>query len=370
MLAMREPCDARFLEPRLVGDRAKFHAPEPHVYRRSYSAALAAGERRSHRIDGKPFARRASIDGMRAERGWLSVGVALVLGTQAIAAGPPRSNRDALEEGGFDVADVLGHTKDENHARFGDMTPVQMAIDAEQLTVGRSTSLIIGYDAEGRARFIRFNSVRGDSSNEGLRKRLHLPAGDQFEVGGVVYFFSIAGREVSIESKRERDERLRIVNEEGRRFAKQMAQEAARARSPAAVAFRKALDKKCAALGPNDPAPDGVRVREGNAACFQETYEGQQPADTRYFTPSSEVTAEVARELAPRLGATRYFRQYIGVAGPRGRAVWIHGFCDWLPQAELRARPQTVDDGGTCFFEARYDLDAHRLVDFQFHGEA
>ena len=67
-----------------------------------------------------------------------------------------------------------------------------------------------------------------------------------------------------------------------------------------------------------------------------------------------------------------YTIQYQGQRKDGQRSIRLGGACSLqgVKAEELRKRFQVVFDGGTCFFDASYDPEAGRFLDFAFHGYA
>jgi hypothetical protein len=72
--------------------------------------------------------------------------------------------------------------------------------------------------------------------------------------------------------------------------------------------------------------------------------------------------------LAERVAA--YKRQYVGLLKDGHRVVWANFFCDVDSHTSWRKSPVDVDDGGDCYFQVEYDLDADTLSNLAVNGEA
>ncbi len=67
-----------------------------------------------------------------------------------------------------------------------------------------------------------------------------------------------------------------------------------------------------------------------------------------------------------------YTIQYQGQRKDGRRSIRLGGACSsqGVKAEELKKRSRLVFDGGTCFFDATYDPEAGRFLDFAFHGYA
>jgi len=74
------------------------------------------------------------------------------------------------------------------------------------------------------------------------------------------------------------------------------------------------------------------------------------------------------REVAKRLG--EYARQYLGVERDRdgARLVYVNAFCDDAGR-DPKAQVVSVDDGGTCFWQALVDANG-TVLELRINGEA
>ena len=73
-----------------------------------------------------------------------------------------------------------------------------------------------------------------------------------------------------------------------------------------------------------------------------------------------------ARAIPPKLAS--YWRQYVGIVAGGKRKLYVNAFChafgDW------QRNPVVVDDGGDCYFQAVFDLDAGTWSHIGVNGEA
>lgn len=104
----------------------------------------------------------------------------------------------------------------------------------------------------------------------------------------------------------------------------------------------------------------GVIVSVDDADGFGTSEEG-------YWMPTAEdieVAEAALSEYEPDL---EHNRQYAGVIQEGDRKVYINGFCttyggDW------RKKIIAVEDGGSCYFSAMYNVDRDELEFFSFNG--
>jgi hypothetical protein len=76
---------------------------------------------------------------------------------------------------------------------------------------------------------------------------------------------------------------------------------------------------------------------------------------------------ERAREIIPRLAT--YKRQYFGFLAGGKRYVYVNAFCD-TTRDSWRERVVLVKDGGSCYFQAIFDVGAGTYTDVRVNGEA
>ncbi|HJY76482.1 MAG TPA: hypothetical protein VKE95_07610 [Burkholderiales bacterium] len=100
------------------------------------------------------------------------------------------------------------------------------------------------------------------------------------------------------------------------------------------------------------------------------------------WEPSTELLVELKARLRPyteRQARTqsrslqrwsKYTFQYYATEERGRRYVWVNALChvekDWPLEEEL----MTVLDGGTCFFNLKYDPSKRQYYDLVFNGEA
>lgn len=99
-----------------------------------------------------------------------------------------------------------------------------------------------------------------------------------------------------------------------------------------------------------EPSRDDVmRFEEGIADYLREARDPRSP------------------ELWRKLGD--YKRQYVGLIEDGRKVIYANFFCtafekDWM------SSPIAVEDGGDCFFQIKYEIEARRYRDLYINGEA
>jgi len=66
-----------------------------------------------------------------------------------------------------------------------------------------------------------------------------------------------------------------------------------------------------------------------------------------------------------------YARQYLGIGPDDGELVSVNAFCTTEdPLDDWREELEVVQDGGACFWQARFDPALDRMLDLTVNGEA
>jgi hypothetical protein len=65
-----------------------------------------------------------------------------------------------------------------------------------------------------------------------------------------------------------------------------------------------------------------------------------------------------------------YKRQYAGVVENGRRKIYANFFCNGAKITDWKMRPVVVEDGGDCFFQIKYDVDAGTFSDLYINGQA
>lgn len=103
---------------------------------------------------------------------------------------------------------------------------------------------------------------------------------------------------------------------------------------------------------------------------------------TGYWTPSQEDVLAFEKALPPYLreavpqdyhgplrGLSTYKRQYVGLLLKDQPVIFANFFCD-THDINWQQRWVQVMDGGSCYFEIKYDVQAGTFSDLLINGEA
>jgi hypothetical protein len=89
---------------------------------------------------------------------------------------------------------------------------------------------------------------------------------------------------------------------------------------------------------------------------------GWQPTDADIadansaLSQVSDLTAENWKNSRIRIDHPEtYFRQYVPMLRDGKNFLWLNAFCDKGSLVHWRTEVVSVDDGGTCFWQARFD---------------
>ncbi len=122
---------------------------------------------------------------------------------------------------------------------------------------------------------------------------------------------------------------------------------------------------------------EGVIFSAENAAITGVANQGQT-----YWTPSQAEVLALENRLGPYLQQTaprdypgplrdlsEYKRQYVGILINGQQVIFVNFFCnahglDWSREFVF------VTDGGSCYFEVKYNLETGEFSDLSIHGEA
>ncbi|MBN1148062.1 MAG: hypothetical protein JXA78_12460 [Anaerolineales bacterium] len=64
-----------------------------------------------------------------------------------------------------------------------------------------------------------------------------------------------------------------------------------------------------------------------------------------------------------------YKRQYLGIQENGKRVIYANFFCQ-APAVDWKNQLVMVADGGDCYFQIKFEVDAHRFYDLQVNSEA
>jgi hypothetical protein len=106
------------------------------------------------------------------------------------------------------------------------------------------------------------------------------------------------------------------------------------------------------------------------------------PVQGGEWTPSTEMVRSIrsnletfvvaestARHISLPTRFTNYTFQYQGQESNGRKFVLINAFCQ-RPKSNLQAHFYFVDDGGPCFFTAKYDPSTKEFYELAFNGDA
>ena len=117
----------------------------------------------------------------------------------------------------------------------------------------------------------------------------------------------------------------------------------------------------------DEPAPDSARWIEVEGGAWV-----VPPAVLAAMAAGLQAEADRHWGMGRRRPLGDYTIQYQGQRKDGQRSIRLGGACSsqGVKADELKKRFRLVFDGGTCFFEATYDPEVGRFLDFAFHGYA
>lgn len=114
------------------------------------------------------------------------------------------------------------------------------------------------------------------------------------------------------------------------------------------------------------------RLPSGEGSIGRDKIEGAWAVDDNAVARAEAALApalekvEPARDVVPKLA--KYKRQYFGFIVGGKRRVYVNAFC--IAPPTWREQVVAVDDGGSCYFQAIFDMDAGAYVDIRVNGVA
>ncbi len=128
---------------------------------------------------------------------------------------------------------------------------------------------------------------------------------------------------------------------------------------------------------------EGVIFSAEEAASQRIGRYGTEP-DGGYWTPSRADVLDLEAGLADFLTENQfefvrnpiaddlpgYRRQYVGFVLDGRWVIYASFFCEWFDDPHWRTRFFQILDGGDCFFQLLYDVEARRYFDLMVNGEA
>ncbi len=100
------------------------------------------------------------------------------------------------------------------------------------------------------------------------------------------------------------------------------------------------------------------------------------------WEPSAKIVARLRERIESVVGAqakaegrklqewTRYTFQYQGQERRGRRFVFVNAFCTGDERQQLDKQMVRVLDGGTCFFNLKYDAEENRFFEILINGDA
>ncbi len=100
------------------------------------------------------------------------------------------------------------------------------------------------------------------------------------------------------------------------------------------------------------------------------------------WEPSAQVVTRLKERIESVVGAqakaegrkleewTRYTFQYQGQERRGRRFVFVNAFCTGDGSQQLDKQMVRVFDGGTCFFNLKYDVEENRFFEILINGDA
>jgi hypothetical protein len=137
----------------------------------------------------------------------------------------------------------------------------------------------------------------------------------------------------------------------------------------------------------------GCQLLQGSRIVRGEDYQGALFAkgqvnklyvgETDFWTPTADdvktleagLEAFLRERADPRLDQKvlltlrEYNRQYVGIMENEHRKVYVLFYCNF-PLEQLRDGVIIVNDGGDCFFQLKYDVDAQKFDELTVNGLA
>jgi hypothetical protein len=126
---------------------------------------------------------------------------------------------------------------------------------------------------------------------------------------------------------------------------------------------------------------EGAIVPQERAAEFVKALSGTDRKE--YWTPAKEDVAKLEEKIefhlrkvsdkrSPALWSKLhdYKRQYAGIVEGGRKKIYANFFCNSAKITDWKARPVAVEDGGDCFFQIKYDIEAGTFSDLYINGEA
>src|SRR5918912_447727 len=126
---------------------------------------------------------------------------------------------------------------------------------------------------------------------------------------------------------------------------------------------------------------EGVIVPRERAADFVKALSGNAGQD--YWTPTKDDVRKLEEKIefylrkvsdrrSPALWSklADYRRQYAGVVENGHKKIYANFFCKTAQITDWKMNPVAVKDGGDCFFQIKFDVDAGTFSNLYINGNA
>jgi hypothetical protein len=126
---------------------------------------------------------------------------------------------------------------------------------------------------------------------------------------------------------------------------------------------------------------EGVIVPKERAADFVKALSGNAGKD--YWTPAKDDVRKLEEKIefylrkvsdrrSPALWSklAEYRRQYAGIIENGHKKIYANFFCKTAQIADWKTNPVAVEDGGDCFFQIKFDVEAGTFSNLYINGNA
>jgi hypothetical protein len=126
---------------------------------------------------------------------------------------------------------------------------------------------------------------------------------------------------------------------------------------------------------------EGAIVPRERAADFVKALSGTEEKD--YWTPTKDDVRKLEAKIefylrkvsdrrSPALWSklAEYRRQYAGIVENGRKKIYANFFCKTAQITDWKINPVAVEDGGDCFFQIKYDVEAGTFSSLYINGNA
>ncbi|HEX8649328.1 MAG TPA: hypothetical protein VF708_00690 [Pyrinomonadaceae bacterium] len=126
---------------------------------------------------------------------------------------------------------------------------------------------------------------------------------------------------------------------------------------------------------------EGVIVPGERGAEFVKALSGKEGKE--YWTPSKDDVRQLEEKIefylrkvsdrrSPALWSKLkdYRRQYAGLVENGRKKIYANFFCKTAQITDWKMNPVVVEDGGDCFFQIKFDIEAGTFSDLYINGNA